>query len=204
MHARIAVRLAARPPTCNNADDIRCTLHGSLLHIVQYAADSTHFFAAAGATGSAVHQVRQRRPMAGRLLGAVPIHDQHPTVIRREAEYQTRRDCIVRTEYGPREAAFSATRQGNGIVDRAIRDDCTDGPEGFHRMNWPGTRGIRTQEEHRRDESTALAIAACRLEVFRIARDQFRVTAELLHLLEHLTLLRDTRKRPHAHVFKPW
>src|SRR2546430_17496498 len=48
-----------------------------------------YLLAAAGAPRTPVHQVRQRRAVAGGLLGAVPVHDHDAPVIRRQSQYRS-------------------------------------------------------------------------------------------------------------------
>src|SRR6185312_5384597 len=60
-----------RPAAGDRGNEIGRALHGRALHVVQYAADAAHLLAAAGASRAAVHQLRQRRAVPGRLLGAV-------------------------------------------------------------------------------------------------------------------------------------
>ena len=66
--------------------DVGLALHGGALHVVQDAADAAHLLAAAGAAGPAVHELRHRRAVAGRLLGVVAVEHQQPAVPGSDAE----------------------------------------------------------------------------------------------------------------------
>src|SRR5256885_11770478 len=59
MRAGVELARALHPPPGRCRDDIRRALHGGALQVVHHAADAAHFLAAAGAPGTAVHQVRQ-------------------------------------------------------------------------------------------------------------------------------------------------
>src|SRR5256885_4730341 len=85
--------------------DIGGALHGGALHVVHHAADAAHLLAAAGAPGTPVHQVRQRRAVAGGLLGTVAVYDHHAPPIPRPAPYQPRPQDIVGAEDRARETA---------------------------------------------------------------------------------------------------
>ena len=72
MHARIALRRRRASSVQSTARErVGRALHGGALHVVQHAADAAHLLAAAGAAGTAVHQMRQRRAVPGRFLRAV-------------------------------------------------------------------------------------------------------------------------------------
>ena len=91
MHAIRALRSAPVHPLVRHARERRRrALERGALHVVQHAAHAAHLLAAAGATRTAVHEVRQRRAVAGRLLRAVAIDEHEPAVIRRGAEHDRR------------------------------------------------------------------------------------------------------------------
>ena len=71
MGAGVELARAPHPAPAHRGDDVRRALHRGALHVVHHAADAAHLLAAAGAPRAAVHQVRQRRAVAGGLLGAV-------------------------------------------------------------------------------------------------------------------------------------
>ncbi len=82
MHAR-RLAVGAGHPLIDDARERRGrSLDRGALHVVQHAAHAAHLLAAAGASRTAVHQVRQRRSVSGRLLRAVAVDEQHPAVIR--------------------------------------------------------------------------------------------------------------------------
>ena len=70
------LRNGCSPPGCDAApcvphpgergEHLGRALHGGALHVVQHGTDAAELLAAAGATGSAVHEVRQRRAVARR------------------------------------------------------------------------------------------------------------------------------------------
>ncbi len=76
-----------------------------------HAADAAHLLAPARASGTAVHQVRQRRAVTGRFLRAVAVHHHDAPVIRRKPEHQARGRDLIGREHGAREAAVAAARQ---------------------------------------------------------------------------------------------
>ena len=78
---------ARHPGAGDGGQHPRASLHGRALHVVQHAADAAHLLAAAGPAGSAVHQRRQRRAVAGRLGGVVGVEHEQPAVPRRDAEH---------------------------------------------------------------------------------------------------------------------
>ena len=61
----------ARPLARDRGEHARAALDRRALHVVQHAARAAHLLAATGATGAAVHQIGQRRAVAGVLLRTV-------------------------------------------------------------------------------------------------------------------------------------
>ena len=86
------------------------------MHVVQYAANATHFFAATGPSGSTVHEVSQRGAMPRRLGGAMTINNDHAAVIRGRSEHQFSCNIIVVGHYGTREATFAESCKFNGFI----------------------------------------------------------------------------------------
>ena len=63
------------PGIGEGGDHGRGTLYRDALHIVPDAADTAHFFAAAGAAGAAMDQQGQRAAMAGAFFCAFVVED---------------------------------------------------------------------------------------------------------------------------------
>src|SRR5882724_11775906 len=81
VHSRMANPAAAHPAAARDGNVLRRSLYRGALHVMQYPANAAHFLAAAGTPGSAVDQRSKRRPMPGRLLRAITIHDQYSSVV---------------------------------------------------------------------------------------------------------------------------
>ena len=74
-------RSARDPAMADRCEHAWAALERRSLHIVVNAANPAHFFASASATRTAVDEPRERRSVAGRLFSAIPIGDQHSTMI---------------------------------------------------------------------------------------------------------------------------
>src|SRR5690606_27473183 len=76
---RVLLRLLRRHAGDVAADDgrerARMALKRGALHVMCDAANAAHLFAAAGATGAAVNEMRHRRAVAGTFLRAVAIDE---------------------------------------------------------------------------------------------------------------------------------
>ena len=65
MHARVVLIGTFNPAVADACQCLRRSLNGRSLHVMQYAADTAHFLAATGASGTAVNEMRERRAMSG-------------------------------------------------------------------------------------------------------------------------------------------
>ena len=153
MHARVALAAAAHPAPADGGDDVGRALDRRALHVMQHAADAAELLAAAGAARTAVHERRERRTVAGRFLRAMPVHDQHAAVVRREPEHESRRDSVVGREHRTGEAAVAAARNRDRIR-RCRRSRSPSTPARRPRPSAPRAR--------RRRRGTAAASAAGR------------------------------------------
>jgi hypothetical protein len=74
-------RRARRVDAGDRREHVRRALHRGALQEVPHAAHAAELLAAARRARAAVHQVRQRRAVAGRLPRAVPVQDVQPAVV---------------------------------------------------------------------------------------------------------------------------
>ena len=94
--------------------------------------------------------MRQRRAVAGRFLGAVPVHHEHAAVIRREPEHELGGDPVVGGEDRAGEAALAAARERDRLRQRRrSRSRCTPGRR--------PRRNARPAPPSRRDRAAASA-----------------------------------------------
>ena len=73
----------------------RAALQRGALHVMRHAAHAAHLLAAAGAAGAAMDQVRQRRAVAGRFLGAVAVDEGNAAMEGAGAEHDVAREAVV-------------------------------------------------------------------------------------------------------------
>jgi hypothetical protein len=92
-------------------EDVRAALDGGALHVVHDAADAAQFLAAAGASRAAMDHVRQRRAVAGGLLGAVAVVDIDAAMGGAGINQQRAGDGGIMGDDGSDEAALAAVHQ---------------------------------------------------------------------------------------------
>ena len=117
MHAGVFLIGTASPPIADCRDRLRRPLDRRALHIVLYAADTAHLFAAAGSPGTSVYQVRQGRPVACRLGSTVAVNDDHATMEGGRAENELARDPVIIRDDRARETAFAHARELDRLVE---------------------------------------------------------------------------------------
>ena len=177
VHARVFFVRAARPAVADRRDRLRRSLDRCPLHVVLDPTHATHLLAAPGATRTAVHEVRQRRPVPGRLGGAVAIDDDHAAMVGGRAENKFAGDTVVAGHDGTCKTAFAHARQLNGFVERVIGQNGANRAkrlDGVHRAR--AQRLIAVQQ--RRHEERAF---------LRAGTDDFKIVAATEH---ELSLLR--------------
>ena len=167
------------------------------LHVVQHAADAAELLAAAGAAGSAVHQHRQRRAVAGGLRGVVAVEHQDPAVPRREAEHDRARDVGVVGDDRADQAAAAAGGEGDRLVEAVVRDHGADRAERLDVVRLAGPVGGAQQQ--RRQERAALGVGVDDVDPVGVAEDDLGGAAQRLDGLAHLVALAEaTPARPSA------
>ena len=172
-------------------------LQGSALHVMQYAAYASHFLPATGPAGPAMHQVRQRRTVAGGFTGRIAIDDYQATVIRRDAQRQRLRNFIVTREYRTGQAALTHPRQGNGLVQRVVGHNRADRPKRFDAVHRPAGQRFLTMQQNGREKSAFLGIGIDQLEILQIAINNVCVTAEFGYPLPDFVTLAQAGERAH-------
>ena len=93
------------------AEYVRVTLNRYALQVVQYAADSTHLFAVAGTSGSAVRQKGHGRTVARTFLGRRSVQHQHTPVAVAGLEHKFFGRVLIGSHDGRNQR--SATHRGN-------------------------------------------------------------------------------------------
>ncbi|CAI7671466.1 unnamed protein product, partial [Penicillium discolor] len=173
VHAVVGVERAGRGPLVPDAGErghhLRGALHRGALHVVQHRPDAAELLAAAGATGAAVHEVRERGAVAGRAAGVVAVEEEYAAVVRGDPRGQRRRDLrVVRRDAGDERAA-AAGHECRRLVQRAVAEDAGDGAERLDLVHG-GARRIGEAQEHGRHERAVLrgALAAVRAADGRI------------------------------------
>jgi hypothetical protein len=108
-------RRALVPHPGERGEHLGRALHGGALHVVQHRTDAAELLAAARATGSAVHEVRQRRAVTRRGARVVAVEEQHAAVVRGDARRERDRhrgSCVatlVTSEPPPRATSAVAS-----------------------------------------------------------------------------------------------
>ena len=204
VHAGLQLAGAPHPPPGDRRHDIGRALHGGALHVVHHAADAAHLLAAAGAPRTSVHQVRQRRAVAGGLPGAVAVHDHDAAVIRRQSQYQLRRHGIVGAEDRAGQAPAPAPRERDGLFERVIGHERAHRTKGLDRVDRAGTARIAAVQEGGGHEGAAVGVGTHGLRLAAVAVHDLRLTLELAELLEDLASLAQGSHRAHAHVRQAW
>src|SRR5688572_13991705 len=139
---------------------------------MEHAANAAHLLAATRATRTAVHEMRQRRAVTGRLLRGRTIGDQDATVIWREPEHDRTRYLRIGSEHRSGEAAGTAPRQRDRTRDVVARHDRADRTERLDRMHRSSLLRIAAQQQQRWHERTAVRVRAIEHELVRIADDE--------------------------------
>src|SRR6185295_1540754 len=101
-------RRALHPAPRQRRQPRRRSLHRRALHVMKHGAQAAELLAAPGATGTAMHDIWQRRTMPGGCLGAVAVDDQYATVIRRDAENHSLGDRGIIGEQRRNQTALAA------------------------------------------------------------------------------------------------
>ena len=115
----VALR-AGRPATGDRGHHVGGGLDRGALHVVEHGADAAELLAAAGPAGTAVHQHRERRAVAGRLLRVVAVEDQDPAVPGRDAERHRAGHVGVVGDQRADQGAPAAGRELDRLVDRVV------------------------------------------------------------------------------------
>src|ERR1700709_2615340 len=89
----------------------RRSLHRRALHVMKHGAQAAEFLAAAGTAGTAMHEIGQRRTMPGGFPGAIAVHNENATVIRRDAEDDSLGDRGIIGEQRRNQTALAAPDQ---------------------------------------------------------------------------------------------
>ena len=139
------------------------------LHVVEHAPHATHLLTATRAARATVHQMRHRRAVTRRLLGALSIHEHQSPVMRRCAEDDLFRNRVVRGEERPDERALPALGELDGVVDGLVRHDRIHRTERFDVVRRLAREGILRVEQEGWKKSTADAIGTDHVEIIGIS-----------------------------------
>ena len=167
----------------------RRALEGSALHVVQHAPHAAHLFAAPGAPRAAVHEMRERGTVSGRLFRALPVDEQKPSVMRRCAQHDLLRHGVVGREEGANERSLSHLRELDRLVHASIGHHGVHGAEGFDVVRRALMQRVFRIEQERRKERPSFGIRADDIEVVGIAIHAFRYTRDRLDAPANLTHL---------------
>ncbi len=167
------------------------------LQVVPHAAQAAQLLAAAGATGSAVHQVRERRAVARVGAAAALVDDQHPAVVAGDAEREVAGLGKVRGEHRRDQAAVAQRREVDRVVEGVVAQDRGDRAERLDGVDRRGI-GLRCDEQRGREERAALGVGAEELGV-AVGHD-LGIGGQGGDGAAHLVALVEAGQRAHAHV----
>ena len=110
---------------------VRGSLNGGALHVVQDAAHTTQFFAAAGATRATVDEVREGRAVAGRRLRIIAVEEVQAAVMGGDAECILACQLRVMRNNGGNQRARAQGGELDGLGGGVVTQEGDDGAEGL-------------------------------------------------------------------------
>jgi hypothetical protein len=131
---------------------------------MQHAANTAEFLAAAGAAGAAVHEMRQRRAVAGGIGGAVGIDDEDAAVKGRKPRHEARGRGIIGAEDRRDEAAAAAPRKLYRLIRTVIGEERAHRSKGLHRVHRACARRVAAVKQRRGEKCATLRIGSGRLK----------------------------------------
>ena len=131
---------------------------------MQCATHAAEFLAAACASWSAVHEVRQRRPVTGRFGSAIPVDQNHAAVPGRGAQYQLASNIVVVGNNGTDKAAVAAARELDRLIQVCVREYRAHRTESFYRMYGGCRQGAFAMEQRGHEKRTFLNVGIDQLD----------------------------------------
>ena len=176
------------------AEHVGVALNGYALQVVQYAADSTHLFAVAGTSGSAVGQKGHRRTVARALLGRRSVQHQHAPVAVARFEHKFFGRVFVGRHDGRNQRSAAQRSNLSRLGNVAV------GHQGCHGAKGLDSVGRIRLERTRTAHQQGLVVGAVRTAVHR-AVDDFVLARKYLSRLAHPLSLQGGRQGTHAYAF---
>ena len=124
-----ACRGSLMPHAGERGEHLGRPLQGGALHVVEDGADAAELLAAAGAAGTAVHEVRHGRAVAGGGAHVVAVEEEQASVERGDAREQGRRDGGIAGRDARHERAAAEGDEVACLVERVVRQHARDGSE---------------------------------------------------------------------------
>ena len=150
------------------AQHARAALKRGALHVVHHAVQAAHLLAAAGASGTAMDQVRKRRAVAGGFLRAIAVENEQTAVECARAGQHLTRDVRIVSVERHHQRTLAAIDERDGVGEIAIGHQRRDGAEGFgvvHAVRLP--RRVAAQQHRLHERAFAVRLV-------RIADDDAR------------------------------
>ena len=168
-------------------------LNGHALQVVQYAAYSTHLFAVAGASGSAVRQKGHGRTVARTFLGRRSVQHQHAPVAVACFEHKFFGRVLVGRHDGRNQRSAAQRSNLSRLGNVAV------GHQGCHGAKGLDSVGRIRLERTRAAHQQGLVVGTVRTAVHR-AVDDFVLGRKYLSRLAHALSLQCGRQGTHAYA----
>ena len=173
------------------AEHVGVALNGYALQVVQYAADSTHLFAVAGTSGSAVRQKGHGRTVARTFLGRRSVQHQHAPVAVARFEHKFFGRVLIGRHDGRNQR--SAAHRGNlgRLGNVAVGHQSCHGAKGLDSVGRILLERTRTAHQH------WLEPGSVGTAIYR-AVDDFVLARKYLSRLAHALRLKRCGQWPHT------
>jgi hypothetical protein len=150
-----AAARAGHPLARDGREHVRAALDRRALHVVGDAADAAELLAAAGATRSAVDQVRQRAAVAGRLGRVVPVEHEDAAVEGGRPQHDGAHEGGVVADHAGDQGTPAQREQVDDLLGAVVGHEGGDGAERLDLVDRPEP-GVVDREQHRGHERPAL------------------------------------------------
>jgi hypothetical protein len=146
---------AARVDAGDRRQHLGRALHRGALHVVQHRPQAAELLAAARAAGAAVHQVRERRAVAGRLLRRRRVEHEDAAVVRGRTQHDLPDEPEVGADDRGDQAALAAGQQVHDLPAPVVRQQRADRAERLDVVR-RRPRGSRAHEDRRHEGARPL------------------------------------------------
>ena len=125
----------------DGGDHIGMALDGRALEVMIQPAQTAHFLAAAGTSGTAVHQLGHRTAVACTLLCTGGVQHQNTPVVRRRFHNELPRDGLVGSDNAATQGPLAHVGQRNRVFDTIVRQNTRNRPKRLDLVHFDASNG---------------------------------------------------------------